>query len=102
MGIVGFLSFLALIIAITLRTWRALQNRRTAFDAGAWWCAGWVILVCACFGVVLEGPMGAVVFWTILGVANARMHDVPETPPEREFESAPDPNLQRAGTAREV
>jgi CHASE3 domain sensor protein len=30
-----------------------------------------VILVSACFGVVLEGPMGAVVFWTILGLASA-------------------------------
>jgi hypothetical protein len=29
-----------------------------------------VILTSACFGVVLEGPMGAVVFWSVLGLAN--------------------------------
>jgi len=35
------------------------------------WCAAWVILVSACFGAVLEGPMGAVIFWSALGLAAA-------------------------------
>ena len=35
------------------------------------WLGGWGIFTSACFGVVLEGPMGAVVFWTILGLASA-------------------------------
>lgn len=30
----------------------------------------WLIFVSACFGVVLEGPMGAIPFWTILGLAH--------------------------------
>jgi hypothetical protein len=51
---------------------RTLRSVRST-DAGTagLWCAAWVILVSACFGVVLEGPMGAVVFWTILGLASA-------------------------------
>jgi hypothetical protein len=32
-----------------------------------------VIWLSSCFGVVLEGPMGAVVFWTALGLANSRL-----------------------------
>lgn len=37
----------------------------------------WVILISACFGVVLEGPMGAVVFWTILGLAHSQTAEDP-------------------------
>jgi O-antigen ligase len=102
MGIVGFLSFAALIVAFAARTWRSLRNPQYASDAGAWWCAGWVIFICACFGVVLEGPMGAVVFWTILGVANARMQDQRAVTMEREIETVSHPHLQSAGSGREV
>ncbi|MDD2763083.1 MAG: O-antigen ligase family protein [Opitutaceae bacterium] len=70
MGLVGLAAFLAIVGAITVRTWRALQNRSIDPLACGLWCAAWVILVSACFGVVLEGPMGAVVFWTVLGLAN--------------------------------
>ncbi len=35
------------------------------------WCIACTILTSACFGVVLEGPMGAVLFWTVLGLANS-------------------------------
>ena len=55
MGIVGFVSFLAFISAIAMRTWRALRDPDLAFISGAWWAATWVVLICACFGVVLEG-----------------------------------------------
>ena len=30
-----------------------------------------MIFISACFGVILEGPMGAAVFWTLLGLANS-------------------------------
>jgi hypothetical protein len=33
----------------------------------ALWALLWPLLVSACLGVVLEGPMGAMVFWTTLG-----------------------------------
>ena len=75
MGFVGLACFIALLIAMGLRTWLALRTSEMLFTSGVWWCAAWVILVCACFGVVLEGPMGAVVFWTILeNFANAGLH----------------------------
>ena len=31
----------------------------------------WCIFIGSCFGVVLEGPMGAVVYWTVTGIAYA-------------------------------
>ena len=68
-GIVGLAPFLAVLALIAVRTVRAV--RRGSNMAAALWCADWVILISACFGVVLEGPMGAVVFWTILGMASA-------------------------------
>jgi O-antigen ligase len=71
MGLVGAAAFLVLLAIITVRTWRALRGPARAREASVFWCAAWVILICACFGVVLEGPMGAVVFWTLLGLANS-------------------------------
>src|SRR5690606_32271063 len=67
MGAIGLLLFLVCIALIAVRTWRAI--RVSADDAGPW-CVVWAMLTSACLGVVLEGPMGAVVFWTVLGVAN--------------------------------
>jgi O-antigen ligase len=103
-GIVGLAPFLAILALIAVRTVRAV--RRGSNMAAALWCADWVILVSACFGVVLEGPMGAVVFWTILGLASATSaaeqeqravadaaHDAPKSP-----DSPPAP-LPNAGAA---
>ncbi len=80
-GLAGLLPFLVLLGVIALSLWRArrvlIDARRSASGDGAladtaMGCAALVILVSACFGVVLEGPMGAVVFWTLLGVAFSR------------------------------
>jgi len=71
MGLVGSVAFLALLVACAGRTLWVLRHAAPLTDAGAFWCAAWVLLICACFGVVLEGPMGAVVFWTMLGLASA-------------------------------
>lgn len=70
MGAIGLLTFLIVCAFIAARTWRAVG---LSLEAAAPWCASWVILTSACFGVVLEGPMGAVVFWTMLGVADASL-----------------------------
>lgn len=76
MGALGLLLFLAAINVVAVRTWRAI---RVGPESAAPWCATWVILISACFGVVLEGPMGAVVFWTLLGVAHASsLHQAPQ------------------------
>jgi hypothetical protein len=71
MGGVGLATLLAIVAAMAARTWRALRNRATDPLTCSLWCAAWVVFTSACFGVVLEGPMGAVVFWTLLGLANS-------------------------------
>jgi O-antigen ligase len=68
MGAVGLLLFLALMGVVGMRTWRAV---RAGPREAASWCAVWIMFTSSCLGVVLEGPMGAVVFWTTLGVASA-------------------------------
>ena len=70
MGAVGLLAFLVVIGVIGVQTWRAI---RIGPDEAALWCAVWAILTSACLGVVLEGPMGAVVFWTALGLAHGSL-----------------------------
>lgn len=79
MGIVGAGLFLTVVGALTARMWRALREPRETFTAGVCGLAAWVLLACACFGVVLEGPMGAVVFWTLLGLAQPQMRDGDES-----------------------
>ncbi len=72
MGLFGFILF-ALIIGEMFRNTRRviLQTRRNgiATDALCYWCMVWVLFATSCFGVVLEGPMGAILFWTLLGCA---------------------------------
>jgi len=79
MGLVGLAAWLAVVAAIVARTWKAIRIVR--HDDGAlpvlgWWSVSWVMLMSASFGVVLEGPMGALVFWIALGVANQSSHEL--------------------------
>jgi len=79
MGLAGLAAFLALVAAMAARTWRLARLARTddaALPALGWWSVSWVMFVSGCFGVVLEGPMGAVIFWTSLGMANATTADL--------------------------
>lgn len=73
-GIVGVVLFGLCLSLIAARTWQA--GRLAACDRGSLeafvlWIGAWGILVSACFGVVLEGPMGATIFWSLMGMANA-------------------------------
>ena len=71
LGFVGLLAFLAIVIQIVLLAIRyASEVRKTkSFGSGlALWTALIIILLSACFGVVLEGPMAAIPFWTFLGL----------------------------------
>jgi O-antigen ligase len=73
MGLVGFavLGGIYLLQARAtrkaVRIWRGVPEKdgAIALQAGCW-----VIMISACFGVVLEGPMGAIPFWTMLGLAH--------------------------------
>lgn len=97
MGILGTVAVLGWILAMAAQTWRA----RTAADPdtlGAW-LAAWAIFISGCFGVVLESPMGAIVFWVVAGLAHSLTRaQRPETDdePASGSEETRDPTLQRA------
>jgi len=76
-GFAGLAVFAAFLVVLIHATWRAVRRADTPAHVLALWCSCWVILVSACFGVVLEGPMGAVVFWSLLGLANTEMAALP-------------------------
>ena len=72
MGIVGVAIFAVLtwiIISGGIRAALAVKAGRLPLSVLGYWCAVWVVLVVSAVGVVLEGPMGAVIFWVFLGVA---------------------------------
>ena len=74
MGLTGLVAAGWIVAAMTLRTVRIARLVRTndsALVAFGWWSVSWVMFASACFGVVLEGPMGAILFWTSLGLAHA-------------------------------
>lgn len=71
MGLIGLAAWFFLIVAMARATLAAVREAREGgTEILGWWSAAWVLMVSACFGVVLEGPMGAVLFWCLLGVAN--------------------------------
>jgi O-antigen ligase len=83
MGLLGLALWIGVIGAMAARTLRLARQVRTddsALPTLGWWSVSWVILTSACFGVVLEGPMGAIIFWTALGLANAADKETPATP----------------------
>lgn len=81
MGLVGLLVFCTILVLLAGRTWRVICDPASDARRVALWAALWPIAVSACFGVVLEGPMGAIVFWILLGLAHAYPATV-ETDPE--------------------
>ncbi len=94
-GLTLFMGFVAVMIG---RTQTAARAARAQLDGAAralaWWCACWVILISACFGVVLENPMGAVVFWILLGLAHASTKAVTEAAAAMKSAESHDPSLQ--------
>ncbi|MCC5022734.1 MAG: O-antigen ligase family protein [Candidatus Synoicihabitans palmerolidicus] len=75
MGLVGLLPFLGIIALMARETWRVL--RPELHPSLGFWLGAWVILITAFLGVVLEGPMGVVVFWLLLGIANGLVRSEP-------------------------
>jgi hypothetical protein len=73
MGILGFLAWLAVSTEIAILIWRLFRREEPdGMGLASIVCVTWIS---ACFGVVLEGPMGAVVFWTALGLASSNLHE---------------------------
>ena len=87
LGLVGVLVWAALCFEIVRRTWRAMHASPEPLG-WALWSAVLMILVSATFGVVLEGPMGAVPFWVLLGLAAAGGPAAAALPPETRPDSA--------------
>jgi hypothetical protein len=101
MGAVGLASLLAMFLVIGVRTWRVIRDPDLDPMPLGLWAALWAILVSACFGVVLEGPMGAVVFWSLLGIACTLSRPKPAAAGE-EFTSFAGAALQRDRTGDQV
>lgn len=74
MGALGLALWLAVAVGMAHLTYRCF--RVGDFDAIGLVCIAWVLWFSACVGVVLEGPMGAVVFWIVLGLANRNLAEV--------------------------
>lgn len=74
MGLLGAALWVWFMILAARRSWQLARTcdrvDPDADEALSYHAAAWVILISACFGVVLEGPMGAVVFWSLLGLAH--------------------------------
>jgi hypothetical protein len=92
----GLLDLLVLAVLVALLARRAWRDGRAAAVAAArathlpgdfvasvapYWLGAPGILPSACFGVVLEGPMGAVLFWTLLGLGSGVAAQTRETSP---------------------
>ncbi len=73
MGLAGFAAWTAVSASIAMLVWRLL--RKGSPDGMGLASIVTVIWLSSCFGVVLEGPMGAVIFWTVLGLANSSLSD---------------------------
>ena len=105
MGLVGLAVFVLLCLAIAVRTFRAMRDPNSEDATLGLWAGVWVILVSAGFGVVLEGPMGAVVFWSLLGIAHAKFSspaEVEETSEAEILAASSSGDLQSAATKGEV
>ncbi len=74
MGLAGASLFVAFAAVLGKLLWHAGRQTARGESNGERFTLGlgaFAILVSACFGVVLEGPMGATVFWILLGLASA-------------------------------
>ena len=76
LGIVGVLTFGTLVFLSArdaLRAAARVRHRNAEPVTLMHWCAVVVLLGAASFGVVLEGPMGGILFWTFLGLASSEV-----------------------------
>lgn len=86
---------------ITLKLARRARQDPALQDTMTLQAALWIVMVSACFGVVLEGPMGAIPFWIMLGLAHSDAHaQEPELAPS--LEPAEEPATTPASTARSL
>lgn len=73
MGLLGVGGLLAIYWTIGRTTAQNARNFRRGSikpETLAMQAAIWIVMISACFGVVLEGPMGAMPFWIMLGLSH--------------------------------
>lgn len=70
MGVIGVGLFVIALALLAVRA-RSIFRHEPSSEKILPWCVALSLLTSACFGVVLEGPMGAVVFWISLGLGAA-------------------------------
>ena len=92
MGLAGVAVLLVIMIVLAVESLRAAKRTATGRldeEAVTLYAIVWLILISACFGVVLEGPMAAIPFWVILGLAHhlAQQAESPAPP-----DAAPEPD----------
>jgi hypothetical protein len=89
LGLLGVAAWLLVYVTqavMTARVAHASRQNNALEEAMILHAMCWVVMISACFGVVLEGPMGAIPFWIILGLAHhesslsARPDPAPEPP----------------------
>ena len=82
MGLVGILSLTVIVYLIlrsSIRCAMAVRKRKIPAIYIAPWCGVIAIFATACFGVMLEGPMAAIVFWSLLGLSALREVELKES-----------------------
>ncbi len=91
MGVIGEIILVMLCAAILRGSLQLLARE----SPGNWGLAvvPWVVIVSSCFGVVLEGPMGAVPFWILLGLMHAELRAVADESATGAGPIAPAPEL---------
>ncbi len=70
MGFLGLIVFFVIVLIMARYTASEIAVVRSTAKFTERLCLltmAWIVLSSACFGVVLEGPMGAVLFWIFLG-----------------------------------
>jgi O-antigen ligase len=82
MGLAGVAVWLIFCGILVQQTWRAVRHTEQP-ENWALWCSACVILVSASFGVVLESPMGAVLFWTLVGLGHGAVVPRDAAPSDR-------------------
>jgi hypothetical protein len=90
LGVAGFAAWMAVTMSMVAIVWRLLKRGEP--DGMGLASVVTVVWLSSCFGVVLEGPMGAIVFWTALGLANSQLRKGPTPGPgpvAAESEDAP-------------
>jgi hypothetical protein len=91
LGFVGLASFLWVIFLIfrgALRCAAGVRRKEVPGIDLAAWCGVIIIFVAACLSVMLEGPMAAIVFWSLLGMASYRQQSAPKASQEIQSQKA--------------